>query len=146
MTSGAGAGILFFERRTTGDKGDDSWSSLNTSIRSATGNVRIAFSPKRQRRRREIVQHIAQADLFVLPSDRVHVPMDADVLATTITRLFDHADEQRVLYYVQSWQPACGMFSGQALAKHHDSVSIFRVRWPRPISEVGGQKSETNGR
>lgn len=32
-----------------------------------------------------------------------------------------------VLPYVQSRQPACGMFSGQALAKHHDRVSIFRL-------------------
>lgn len=32
-----------------------------------------------------------------------------------------------VLPYVQSRQPARGMFSGQALAKHHDRVSIFRV-------------------
>ena len=32
-----------------------------------------------------------------------------------------------VLPYVQSRQPTCGMFSGQALVKHHDRVSIFRV-------------------
>jgi len=32
-----------------------------------------------------------------------------------------------VLPYVQSRQPACGMFSGQALAQHHDRVSVFRM-------------------
>lgn len=32
-----------------------------------------------------------------------------------------------VLPYVQGRQPVCGMFSGQALAKHHDRVSIFRL-------------------
>jgi hypothetical protein len=31
-----------------------------------------------------------------------------------------------VLPNVESGMPACGMFSGQALAKHHDRVSIFR--------------------
>ena len=32
-----------------------------------------------------------------------------------------------VLPSVQAKKPACGMFSGQALAKYHDRVSIFRV-------------------
>ena len=32
-----------------------------------------------------------------------------------------------VLPYVESLQPAYGMFSGQALTKHHNRVSIFRV-------------------
>jgi hypothetical protein len=32
-----------------------------------------------------------------------------------------------VLPSVQAQKPGCGMFSGQALAKHHDKVSIFRV-------------------
>lgn len=31
-----------------------------------------------------------------------------------------------ILPYVQSQQPACGIFSGQAVTQHHDRLSVFR--------------------